>query len=467
MISVASTKSLPSTKIIPQSLRRRVFLLALPAVGEQLLNTTVGLVDVYLVGHISGESAAYLGYGSAAALTGVGLANQITWLITMLFAAVAVGSTALIARAVGAKDDELANLALRQSLLVGGAMGLLGMLLSLLLAAPAMALLGAPAEAAPIGTDFLQLVALTFLPAALLFVGTAALRGAGDTRTPLLVMLGVNAINVLVSWLLINGQFGLPILGANGAAWGAALARGLGGVAVLVVLLRGRGLLRLTWNLQPHWQTVRRIVAVGAPSGAEQLVFQGALLLFVRLITGLGTAAYAAHNITITIESVSFLPGMGFAVAATTLVGQNLGARKPDDATRGAHEAALQGGAFMSLLGLVMIVFPVPLLALFSNDPSVVAAGIWPLRLAGLAQPALALSFIYSGALRGAGDTRWPLYTKIISTWGLRLPLALLLVPLAGLGLGGIWLAMVSDFFMQGLLAFWRFRRGAWKSIRV
>lgn len=451
----------------PVARRTRVFRLALPAVGEQLLNTLVGLADTFLVGHLSAQAALQLGYTSTEALNGVGLANQMVWLVTVFFMAVGVGATAVIARARGADDMATANQALRQSLLIGLALGLVATVLMLLLAPAAMDLLGAKPDVKPLGVEFLRIAAISFAPTALLFLATAALRGVGDTKTPLLVMLGVNVINILVSWLLINGNLGMPALGVGGTATGAALARGSGGIVLMLLLiLRGRSGLKLNFDLRPQWDMVRRIVRIGIPSGGEQLVFQGALLIFVRFVTGLGEASFAAHSVVLNIESVSFLPGMGYAIAASALVGQGLGAGKPQEAEADAYEAQLQGAIMMTALGAIMMVFPRQLIGLFVADPEVAQVGVGAMRLAGLFQPLLAVNFIMSGALRGAGDTRWPLYTKLISTWGVRLPVVMLMLYL-GFGLTGVWIGMTIDFGVQAVLAWWRFHQGRWKTERV
>lgn len=449
------------------ALRRRVLNIALPAVGEQLLNTAVGLADVYLVGHLSAAASAQLGYSSAAALAGAGLANQMVWIVTVMFMAVSVGSTALIARAIGAGDAEQARRVVQQSFILGAIAGLIASVGAYFLARPFLVLLGATPEMLPLGEAFLHISTLSFCPAALLFVGTACLRGAGDTRTPLYVMLGVNVLNMGISWLLINGNAGMPVLGVVGAATGAAVSRSLGGLAMIILLLRGRSGLRFVPRAQIDWSLVRRVLHIGGPAAGEQLVFQGALLIFARFVTGLGTVAYAAHNVTITIESVSFLPGMGYAAAATTLIGQSLGARRPDEAEHSGYETLLQGGLLMMILGGLMVALPGWFLRLFIDDPAVIAAGIIPLQAAGLIQPAFAVNMILSGALRGAGDTRWPLYSKVISTWGVRLPLTFLVVGLLGFGLNGIWFAMCVDFTVQALLAAWRYKAGVWKQLDV
>mgnify|MGYP000036765051 CR=1 FL=1 len=464
-LSVASAADTPGAAA--PSRRKRVFTLAFPAVGEQLLNTLVGLVDIYLVGNMSVAATRALGYSSATALTAAGLGNQFTWLMLVLFMAVGVGATALVARAAGARDGAGLTRIVRQTMLLGAGVGLVATVLGVLLAEPFLALIAAPEQTRALSAAFIHRNALGFLPAALLLAGTALLRGSGDTRTPLLVMLGVNAVNILVSWLLINGQLGLPILGVEGAATGAALARGLGGVVIVLLLLRGHAGLRLTLDPRPDGETMRRLLHVGLPTAGEQLIFQAALLIFVRFVTGLGTASYAAHNLTITLESLSFLPGMGYAAATSALVGQALGARKPREAEAVAYEALRQGGLMMSLVGAIMVLFPAQLVAIFISDPAVIAAATPTLRAAGLVQPALAVSFILLGALRGAGDTRWPLFSRLLTTWAVRLPLTFLMVGWMGMGLSGVWLAMCADFTLQAILVLWRFSSGTWKRIEV
>jgi multidrug resistance protein, MATE family len=446
-------------------MRMRVLMLALPAVGEQFLNLLVGLVDTFLVGHLTSDATRQLGYGSAQALAAVGLSGYIIWAATTLFIAVAVAATALIARATGAGNEEEARSALRQSLLLGLAMGSLALVLILLFASQILRLLGAPPDVYPLGIAFLRINAMSMPLAGLMFIGNAALRGGGDTRTPLLVMLVVNGLNILISWMLVNGRWGMPTLGVEGTALGTAIGRGVGGLLVLAILISGRGMLRLDRWPRPDRTMLNRLVRVGLPSGGEQLAFQGALMLFARQITGLGTVAFAAHNAVITIESISFLPGLGFATAATTLVGQGLGARSAAQARWSGNEAFRQAVVFMALMGLAFVVVPQVFLRILVGDPEVVAAGITPLRTVGIIQPLLAASFVFSGALRGAGDTRFPLWVKLISPWLLRLPLAFVLIP--WLGLTGAWIALSSDLAFQGILSWWRFRGNRWEHIRV
>jgi MATE family multidrug resistance protein len=437
--------------------RRNVLRLALPAMGEQLLSMMVGIVDTFLVGHLG-----------AASLAAVGLANQWVMMATTLFAAIATGSTALIARFIGAQRPEDADQVLRQSMLVGALIGLAATVLGLSLARPAMMLLGAPADVIGPSTDYLRVVSGILFFSTLMFIGNASLRGAGDTRTPLYVMLVVNVLNVAVAWTAINGPFGLPRMGVIGSAVGAAAGRLVGGILVIGILLKGRAGIRLrVRDMQPDGDMIRRILRVGLPTGAEQMLFRTGQMFFARILAELGTMAYAANQVAINGWSLSFMPGFGFALAATTLVGQRLGAEDPDAAQEQGYSAFRMGAAIMTTVGLAFLFFPAQIVGFFTTEPEVVALGTMPLRVVGLIQPLLAASMIFAGALRGAGDTRYPMVVTGGAIWFVRLPLAYLFALILGGGLLGAWAAMTIDMVLRGVLNFLRFRSGSWKTLQV
>ncbi len=439
------------------TIRHDVLRLALPAMGEQLLSMMVGIVDTFLVGHLG-----------AASLAAVGLANQWVFMAMMLFGAIATGSTALIARFIGAREPDQANEVLRQSILLGALIGLLATLLGLSFAQQAVALLGAEQDVIGLGTSYLRVVSSIFFFSTLMFIGNACLRGAGDTRTPLFVMLVVNALNIIVAWTAINGPFGLPQLGVVGSALGAATGRLVGGLLVIGILLRGRADIQLKLaNLRPDWALIRRILRIGLPSGLEQFLFRTGHMVFARILAELGTIAYAANQVAMNGWSLSFMPGFGFALAATTLVGQSLGAEDPEGAQRRGYTAYRMGAALMGTVGLIFLLFPAQIVGFFTNDPQVIALGTMPLRMVGLIQPLLAASMIFTGGLRGAGDTRWPMIVTGGSIWLVRLPLAYLFALVLDWGLAGAWSALALDLSLRGLLNFLRFRGGRWKTIKV
>ncbi len=433
----------------------RVLALALPAVGEQLLNMAVGLVDTFMVGHLGASSVA-----------AVGLANQAIMLATTFFAAVATGVTALVARHTGAREPEGANRILHQGYLLGLLFGVAATALALALAEPIIVALSAPTDVIAPGTAYLRIASTIFISAAWMFIGNAALRGAGDTRSPMLIMLVVNAVNIAVAYLFIYGPGPFPSLGVAGSALGAAAGRGVGGVLVTILLWRGRAGLKLRLvRLLPDAAQIKRIVNIGLPAGAELLMMRLGMTVYVTTVAALGTKAYAAHQLALQGESLAFMPGFGFAVAATTLVGQGLGARDPARARADAFLARRIALVLMSAMGVMFFFFAGPIIDIFIDDPEVVQLGIWPLRLVAFSQPALATMMVLSGGLRGAGDTRATLVITAAGLWLVRLPLALLLT--GPLGLVGAWIAMGVDLNLRGLGMWLRFRSGRWARLRV
>jgi putative MATE family efflux protein len=429
-----------------------VLALALPAVGEQVLNMMIGLADTYLVGHLG-----------ATALSAVGLGNQMVMTATAFYSAVGTGGTALVARHVGAREPQMANRIMHQSFIMAGIIGLCSTLLFHTFAEQCIVLLNAPSDVVAPGTTYLSIVSLSFLASALMFMGMAALRGAGDTRTPMLVMVIVNVINILVAWACIYGAGPIPALGVAGSAIGAAVARSFGSLIILGVLIRGKAGLRLQLSaLRLDPIQARRILNIGIPAGIETLLMRFGQTAYAMVVAGLGTAAFAAHQLALASESLSYMPGFGFAVAATTLVGQGLGPRR---AERGGYESLRLSMMVMAAMGVAFILFAPQFIGLFTSDPEVIDLGVWPLRLVAFSQPALACAMVLAGGLRGAGDTRRTLLITGLGLWFVRVPLALLLT--GPFGLIGAWIAMGVDINVRGLAIFLRYRSGKWKELRV
>jgi putative MATE family efflux protein len=283
-----------------------------------------------------------------------------------------------------------------------------------------------------------------------------------------MVMLAVNVVNVAVAWTFTRGLFGLPNLGIAGSALGAMSGHSVGGLVVLWLLVRGRGHLKLGWQVpRPDLARLRRILNIGLPAGAEQVLLQVAQVNLAVVIAQFGTAAYAAHQVGLRIAALSFLPGWGFSVAATTLVGQELGARNPERARRATYASFALALAVMTSMAVVLFVFADPILRLFTDDAAVIAAGHIVIRTSAVIQPMMAASFVFSGALRGAGDTRATMVITVATIWGLRLLMAYVLGVMLGLGLFGAWLAVGIDFAVRSLLFWLRFRTGRWARLRV
>jgi putative MATE family efflux protein len=218
-------------------------------------------------------------------------------------------------------------------------------------------------------------------------------------------------------------------------------------------------------QVRPDGAQLRRIMNIGLPAGAEQLIMRLGMTTFTTTVAALGTAVYAAHQVALQGESLSYMPGFGFAVAATTLVGQGLGANRADRARADGYLARRLAVVLMTMMGVLFFLFPAQIMGFFINDPLVIQAGIWPLRLVAFSQPMLATSMVFSGGLRGAGDTRATLLITGTGLWLVRVPLALLLTP--RLGLVGAWIAMGVDLNLRGLAVWLRFRSNRWMQVKV
>lgn len=447
--------------LVTGPLRRTVFLLALPVLGEQLLNFLVGFYDVFLSGHLDPAIG-------TAATAAVGVAAYVGWLASMVFSLVATGTTALISRAWGSGDREQANIVANRSLLLGALTGLLFLILVVPLANPLVRLMGLTGISEQIAVRYVRLDAIGLWFAAISFVIAAALRGCGDMRTPLAIFGLVNVVNVIVSTWLVYGGGPVPALGVDGIVGGTIVARVTGGLLFLVFLLRGvKGLSLRLKELRLGGETVRRILRIGLPAAAEGIIMWVGHCIFLRVIADLGPAAFAAHIVGVRIEAITYLPAVAWGAAAATMVGQSLGADRRERAVQAGHEAARQCALFGVLITLWFTLGAEGIFRLMHQDPAVRAAGSFPFRIVGLFQLPLILSIVYFAALRGAGDTTFPLMVTSLTTYLIRIPIGYLCGVTLEMGLLGAWLGMNCDILIRGMLSTWRYWAGRWIHTKV
>jgi putative MATE family efflux protein len=437
---------------------RPIVRLAGPSLIENLMQTALGIVSMLMVARLG-----------PAAIAGVGLSNQFANLLIMSFSGLAVGNTALVARHVGAVDTRAAASVARQALIVATAIGCLIGLAAFLASEPALRATGAEDAVVEAGAEYLKIIGSAAILMILMQVGGGTLRGAGDTVTPMLATLVMNVVNIAVAYVLIFGHLGFPALGIVGAAWAAVIARTLGAILILRKLVRGGRTPALGWfrAWRPDTGTMRRIVRIGGPASIESFTVQIGLMLFSLIAVQVGTAAFAAQQIVFNVAQLSLLPGMAFSVAATTLVGQSLGAKEPRRAVLSGWLAVSAAVIWMSTMAVGYVVLAEPWMRLYTGDGEIVRLGITVMWILALGQPLQAMAFVLSGALRGAGDTRVTMWGGMLGTWGFRVPLAWFLGIVLGFGLIGIWVGWIMDWLVRSLIYFWRFRSGRWQKISV
>jgi putative MATE family efflux protein len=402
------------------------------------------------------------------AVAGVGVGAQILGGVSVTMTAVGTGTLALVARYVGARQVADAERVLGQSILAAFALACLVIAPVIAWAYDLVHLFGVEPHVVEQGGSFVRMVMLSIPASAVAFVIASGLRGAGDTRTPLAIGLVVNALNVLGNWVFIFGKLGFPALGVRGSGLATTIAFWSGMALGLFLLARGRVRLRLDWgDLRVHVATIRRVLSIGSPAAAEQALMQVGFFVYLLFAARYGTDAIAAYFIGVRILAMSFLPGFGFAAAAAALVGQNLGAGDPRRAEHSGWLATWMSVALMSATGIFAFVFSEPIARLFVDQETVIVGTASFIHMLAFSQPLMAMDFTLGGALRGAGDTRFPLVTVLVAFYGCRLGFAAAVVFGFGLGLPWLWAALIPDYVMRATLKWWRFRRGQWRTIAV
>ncbi len=440
-----------------RSMNRQVFILALPMLGEQFVNFLITMVDTWLAGRVSADATA-----------AVGAAGYLGWMVTLGFTLLAVGSGAIISRSIGAGLHAAANRAFCQAFVLAPVVGLL-VTVTLFSSADLLALAFTETESAHAGfVTYLRIDCLSYALFSIVLVSAAGMRAAGDTRTPMRIMVLVNIINAVVSATLVFGWFGAPRMGVTGIAIGTVAARSIGGLAVAWVAWKGVAGLRLERrDLRFDSGMIRRILAIGVPAAGDAGVMAIAQMIFVTVVahTASGEAAtlnFAAHVIAMRLEAITYLPAVAWGTAAATLVGQYLGAGQPAQAHRAGHRAALQCAALTTLGGVAFFTLARPMYELMSVDPAVADIGVPPFRVLAFFQPILAMGIVYVNALRGAGDTRATFVFSLIAGLLLRAPLAYLFGVVLGGGLLGAWIGMWADNVIRFALCWARFVHGGW-----
>jgi putative MATE family efflux protein len=458
LIEVDVIPSLDVDDTQPASINRQLFRLAWPSLVENLLQTMLGFVDLAFVGRLGPD-----------AIAGVGLGSQLMFLLQVLFMGLAVGNTALVARAIGAKNHRDAERIAKQSLVIAVALSIVIALIGFIFADNIIRLMGATDDVNAIGGGFLRVVSSFSVVIGVMLIGGGTLRGSGDTRTPMVITGLINVINIVLDYLLIFGNFGFPNMGPVGSAVATTIARAVGAVLILYVLFRRGSILKLPWRggWGFHRDAIMRILNIGWPSAAEQVVFNLGFLVFSAIAINFGTADLAAQQIAFNISNFSTLPAFAFGVAALTMVGQSLGAKNAERAERCAMQAFKSGMVWMVLMGVGFFVFRTFLVGIYTDDPDVRRLGEMCLTFIALGQPPLSMWIVLSNALRGAGDTRATLVFTFIGIWGLRVGLGSLLGLVFHLGLFGMWLGWYADFIVRAVLVVIRFRAGRWKVLRV
>jgi putative MATE family efflux protein len=435
--------------------RPSIWQLALPSILGNLSYTIVGMVQTKFVGELGAQSLAALGAG-----------QRIFFAMQAILMAISAGTTALVARAWGAGDYDEASRVTMASLVLAAAFSFIFAFLGFFFAGPVAMVFGLDPETLELAAENIRWLSIFNLAFAAMFVLSAALRASGDAWSPLWISGGVNLLNLPLLYVFVFGSWGMPAMGVAGAAIAAGLSFTVGSGVLLVLWVRQKFRVR---HVSGGWwrrARLRALLDIGYPAALEQGVFQLGFFIFLMLIgNAYGTEAFAAYNIGVNILAVCMTVGFGFSIAGSTLVGQHLGAKDPEAASRSGWRSLWLAVVSMGVLGLVIVIFAQQLAVYFiGDDIKTITYTVQFIYLLGAMMPLLAVEFAIGGSLRGAGDTRFPLVATVLGLLVMRCGLAALAVYLE-LAVFWVYAALVGDYVLKGTLLIWRFRKGKWKKI--
>jgi len=436
---------------------RAVVLLAIPMVLEMAMESVFALSDVFFVGRLGAD-----------AVTTVGITEALMTVIYAMAMGLSIGATATVARRIGEKDPDGAARAAVQSIALGLIAAVLIGITGATLAPRLLALMGASDSVIETGSGFTRVMLGMSGTVMMLYLINAIFRGAGDAAIAMRVLWFANALNIVLGPCLIFGLGPFPALGVKGAAIATSIGRGSGVVYQLLHLTRGRSRIAVrAAHVRFDRQVMAGILRLSGVGVFQNFIGTSSWIGLIRILTGFGSAAVAGNTIGIRIIIFALLPPFGVANAAATLVGQNLGAGRPDRAEAAVWRAGLYSTIALGFTGLIFVLFAPSLISLFSSDPEVVPYGVRCLRIVSLGFLFYGYGFVLTQSFNGAGDTRTPTLINLGCLWLFELPLAWVLAHPVGLGPTGVFTSVSVAFSVMAVVSATIFRRGAWKTKRV
>jgi putative MATE family efflux protein len=432
---------------------RAILMLAVPMVLEMAMESVFAVVDIFFVSRLGSD-----------AMAAVGFAESLSTVIYTVAIGLSIGVTAVVARRVGEGDREAASDAAFQALVLGLAISVVLAGVGVWQAPALLRLLGASDSVIEIGTGYTRWLFGGSAPLLLLFLLNAAFRGAGDAAVAMRVLWLANGLNILLDPLLIFGWGPVPALGVTGAGIATVIGRGTGVVLQLVILFGGAGVLKLgVHNLRVSLAVVLRLIRLSGTGMLQVFISTASWIVLVRLVAGFGSEAVAGYTIAIRIVLFALMPAWGLGNAAATMVGQGLGAGKPERAENAVWIAARMNLAFLGSIGLLFLVAAPLIVSVFGNDPLTTSYAVSCLRIISAGFFFYAYGMVLSQSFNGAGDTWTPTWLNLVCFWLLELPLAWLLAYPLGWGAAGTFVAVSVAFSTMAVASAILFRRGRWK----
>jgi putative MATE family efflux protein len=440
-----------------EKLSRAILLLSVPMVLEMAMESVFAIADIFFVSKLGSETVAI-----------VGITESLMTLVYALGIGLGTATTAIISRRIGEKNPKEASKSAGQAILTGA-------LISIILAIPAMifykkilALMGLEPEAIRQYGSYTAIMTGTNIVIMLLFINNAIFRSSGDAAISMRVLWVANILNIILDPILIFGLGPIPALGIKGAAIATSIGRGLGVAYQFYLLFKGKQRISMKLHhFKPDLQIIKHLIKMASGATGQHLIATSSWIFLVRIISLFGSQAVAGYTIAIRVMIFMLLPSWGISNATSTLVGQNLGAKKPERAERSVWITGYINMIFLGAIGIVLALLPGSFIRLFIQDPEVIRYGSECLRIMSYGFIAYGLGMVMVSSLNGAGDTVTPIWINFFCYWMIEIPLAYFLAVSTGMNETGVFISIVIAEIMMTCTAFFFFRKGRWKDMKV
>jgi putative MATE family efflux protein len=439
------------------SIDKAIFLLAIPMILEMVLESLFAVVDIFFVNKLGKE-----------AVTTVGLTESLMYIIYSLAIGLSMGTAAMVARRAGEKNFKaIGNIAMQAIYLSLGIAIILG-ITGIIFSKQLLLIMGAGEATAHSGYRFTQIMFGGNIVVMLLFLNNAVFRGAGDAAIAMRVLWIANILNIILDPILIFGFGPVPALGVTGAAIATTTGRGIAVLVQLYYLCKGKGVLKvLKEHLSVKWGIIKQILQLSVGGVGQYIIASCSWIFLMRIIADFGQDAVTGYQTALRVIIFTILPAWGFANAAATLVGQNLGAGQPDRAEKSVWRTAFLTMLFFIFIAIIFLLFAKPVLAVFINDAASLSYGVECLHIIALGYLFFSYGIIISQSFNGAGDTKTPTILNFVCFWLLQIPLAWFMAKWLQMGPKGVYFAIGISEALLAIICIIIFKRGKWKLIKL
>jgi putative MATE family efflux protein len=439
------------------SIRRAVFMLAIPMILEMCMESVFAVVDIFFVGRLGKDAAAT-----------VGLTESFLTIIYSIAIGLSMAATAMVARRVGEKNTEEASKAAMQAILLAAICTIILSVAGVIFAREILQLLGAPESVLAIGVPYTRTMLGGCVVIIMLFLINGIFRGAGDASIAMRSLWIANIFNIILCPILIFGFGPVPAFGLLGAALATTTGRGIGVCYQVYHLVKGKGILTVRLShIVPDKAIIKSLVNVASTGTLQFLIGSASWIFLSRIIAGFGSNAIAGYTIALRLLMFFLLPAWGLSNAAATLVGQNLGAQEPERAEKSVWATAKYNMIFMAIVTIFFLFFAAPVVSLVNTDAEVVAIATQALQVVSLGYISYGIGMVLMNAFNGAGDSRTPTYINLAGFWALQIPLAYILAIYFHLGPLGVFIAILSAETIITFGTYLIFKKGAWKKVKI